>query len=106
KAAQGFLHHGDLENYLFCNNRLLRLYAEVMEFGKLDALHASLEKHLEAFGAKLNAKSLYTLGVSATYKRNNPEALRLFQESLKLALAEDNKKDICFAISGIAISHS
>jgi DNA-binding winged helix-turn-helix (wHTH) protein len=106
KAAEGFRFHGDLDNYLYCKNKLLRLYAETMEFEKLDALHVSLEKHLQTFGAKLNAKSLYTLGVSATYKRNNEEALRFFQESLKLALAEDNKKDICFAISGIAISHS
>ncbi len=106
KARQGFLELGEFNSYLRCQEKLLRLYAETMQFDKLDQLQISIEKKLASAGVKLNSRIHYTLGISATYRRQYDVALAHFQESLKLALAEDNKKDVCFAVSGLAITHS
>jgi tetratricopeptide (TPR) repeat protein len=56
-------------------------------------------------GFELNSKTYYTLALCASYKGQNETALEYLQKALAIALANDHKKDICYAINGLAICY-
>src|SRR5581483_9702137 len=57
-------------------------------------------------GFELSPRTYYTLGICAYYKKQYDVSLDYFQKALALALASDNKEEMCFAISGIAITYT
>ena len=57
-------------------------------------------------GFELNSKTYYTLSTCACYKAQYENALDYAQKSLKLALAQDSKEDICNSIFLIALIYS
>lgn len=105
EAAAGFFEEKNYEQYLTCQNYLLRMYAEREEAENIRATKERLQDLVLKEGFELNAKTYYTLGICASYKGQNDVALDYFQKSLAIALATDNKKDICFAINGLAITY-
>lgn len=102
-AAAGFFDERNLERYLKCQNYLLRMYAEQEEYDEIRITKERLQDLVLKEGFELNAKTYYTLGICAAYKGQNDVALDYFQKSLAIALAADNKPDICHAINGLAI---
>lgn len=105
KAAEGFYLERNFSRYLECQNRLLRLYAETKKNNELLAAKERLQDLVLKEGFELNAKTYYTLGICSSHKGQYDDALGYFQKSLAIALAEDNKNDICFAINGLAITY-
>lgn len=104
-AKEIFLKARQFEPYLECENQLLRIYAEKEKFDEIHEIKEKIQDLVLKEGLELNAKTFYTLAVGANYKGQNEAALEYFQKSLAMALASDNKKDICYAINGIAISY-
>jgi tetratricopeptide (TPR) repeat protein len=105
-AADGYFLERNFEQYLACQNRLLRLYAERGESDQIRVAKEKLQDLVLKEGFELNAKTYYTLGICASYKGQYDVALDYFQKSLAIALAEDNKPDICYAINGLGITYS
>ena len=106
KNAKEIFHKGrQFESYLECENQLLRIYAEQERFEEIHEIKEKIQDLVLKEGLELNAKTFYTLAVGASYKEQNELALEYFQKSLAIALASDNKKDICYAINGIAVSY-
>ncbi len=104
-AAEMFLQTREFESYLECQNQLLRIFAEQEQ---VDAIHAIKEKIQDLVlkeGLELNAKTFYTLALCTAFRGNHEAALEYLQKALAIALASDNKKDICYAINGIAICY-
>jgi tetratricopeptide (TPR) repeat protein len=105
EAAEIFLQKRDFENYLDCQNNLLRIYAEQESFEEVHKLKERIQDLVLKEGFELNAKTYYTLAICAAYRDQNETALDYLQKSLAIALGTDNKKDICYAINGIAICY-
>jgi tetratricopeptide (TPR) repeat protein len=104
-AASGFFDEHNYDLYLKCQNYLLRIYAEREEVENIRATKERLQDLVLKEGFELSAKTYYTLGICATYKGQFDVALDYFQKSLHIALACDNKPDICYAINGLAITY-
>jgi tetratricopeptide (TPR) repeat protein len=101
-AADGYFAERDFEKYLKCQNYLLRIFAERDEAEDIRATKERLQDLVLKEGFDLTAKTYYTLGICAVYKNQYDIALDYFQKSLSLALAVDNKEDICYAINALA----
>jgi len=84
---------------------LLRMYGELAEPEKINSIKEKLQDLVLNEGFELTSKTYYTLGVCTSYKGQHEVALDYFQKALSLALASDDKEDICCAISGIAITY-
>lgn len=104
-VAQRFFAEKNFEQYLKCQNYLLRIYAEREETENIRVTKERLQDLVLKEGFELNAKTYYTLGICAIYKDQDDIALDYFQKSLSLALASDNKEDICYAINALAIAY-
>ena len=95
----------DYEKYLKCQNHLLRMFAEREDADAINATKEALQDLVLKEGFELNAKTYYTLGICASYKNQFDVALDYFQKSLAIALAGDQKADICYAINGLAVTY-
>ncbi|MFZ4404443.1 MAG: winged helix-turn-helix domain-containing protein [Pseudobdellovibrionaceae bacterium] len=102
QAVEGFFQNKNYTQYLKCLNRILRIYAEREDFEKINQTKERLQDLVLKEGFELNSKTYYTLGICARYKGQTDSALDYFQKALTIALAQDNKEDICSAIFGIA----
>lgn len=105
EAAASYYEEKNFEQYLKCQNYLLRIYAEREESENIRVTKERLQDLVLKEGFELNAKTYYTLGICASYKGQYDVALDYFQKSLAIALAVDNKQDICYAINGLAITY-
>jgi tetratricopeptide (TPR) repeat protein len=105
EAADGYYSEKNFEQYLKCQNYLLRMFAEREESENIRASKERLQDLVLKEGFELNAKTYYTLGICASYKGQFDVALDYFQKSLAIGLAADNKSDICYAINGLAITY-
>ena len=105
EAAAVFFQERRFDLYLKCQNYLLRMHAEREEAEQIRATKERLQDLVLKEGFDLNAKTYYTLGICASYKGQFDFALDYFQKSLAIALASDDKPDICYAINGLAITY-
>lgn len=106
QAAEGFYAVRDFGSYLKCQNLLLRIHGEREEFEAIHQIKEKLQDLVMREGFELNSKTYYTLAVCATYKNQIELALDYAQKSLSLALATDNKEDICHSICALAYCYS
>ncbi len=104
-AAETYFEERNFEKYLKCQNTLLRMYAESEDVENIRLTKERLQDLVLKEGFELNAKTYYTLGICACYKDQYDIGLDYFQKSLSLALAYDNKEDICYAINALAINY-
>lgn len=91
------------DEFLKCQNFILRMYAEMEEFDKINAMKESLQDLVLNEGFELSSRTYYTLGLFTFYKEQYPMALDYFQKALQLGFAKDNKEDICHGIFGIGM---
>ncbi len=103
KASEGYFKLHSFDKYLDCQNKLLRSYAETENHEMINQTKETFQDLVLQEGFQLNAKTYYTLGLSASFKNQNQVALDYLQKSLEIALTENCKFDICYAINGIAI---
>ena len=87
-------------------NLLLRLYAETDQQEQISVTKENLQDFVLKEGIEISSRVYYTLGLSASYRGQEEVALEYLQKSLSLALASDNKEDMCYAISGLAIVYA
>jgi DNA-binding winged helix-turn-helix (wHTH) protein len=102
-ASTHFYDGRDFPGFLKCQNVLLRIYAEMEDVEKIEAIKESLQDLVLHKNVELNAKTYYTLALCASYKGQHTTALEFLEKSLALALSADNKEDICYAVHGLAI---
>ena len=105
RAADLFFREQDYPRYLKCQNALLRMHAEREDHVGIAAITTKLEELAQQPGFGIDSKTLYVLGVCASYRGQFGLALEHFQGALRSALAEDDKSDVCYAISGLAVTY-
>lgn len=103
EAAELFLATNDSQQYVNTINRLLRLYAETEQFDHINVIKEKLQDLVLKESIEPNSRTYYTLALCASYKDQLDTALEYLQKALAMALASDNKPDICYAISGFSI---
>ena len=91
--------------YLDSMNLILRMHAEREEFEAINLLKEKLQDLVLKEGFELSSKTYYVLAVCASYKGQQDTALDYLQKSLAIALQNDNKVDLCHAITGIALCY-
>jgi tetratricopeptide (TPR) repeat protein len=101
-AADGYFSDKNFSGYLRTMNLLLRIFAEMERFEDIHLTKEKLQDLVLKEGFELNSKTYYTLAVCAAYKSQNDTALDYLQKALAIALASDQKEDICHAIFGLA----
>ncbi|OFZ15470.1 MAG: hypothetical protein A2Z20_12320 [Bdellovibrionales bacterium RBG_16_40_8] len=106
KALEDALNQKNFAQYLKCNNALLRIYAEMENHAAIDELKEKLQTLVLKEKITLDAKTYYSLGLCASYRGQNKTALEFLEKSLAIALANDDKENICYAINGIAIVYT
>lgn len=106
EAANEYFSQRNFGEYLKCQNLILRMYAEREDFDDINATKEVLQDLVLKEGFELNAKTYYTLALCAAYKLQYDTSLEYLQKSLSIALATDNKVDMCYAICGLAICYN
>ncbi len=106
EAAKGYFVEKNYSQYLKCTNLLLRIYAEREQYEDVNLTKEKLQDLVLNEGFELNSKTYYTLAVCASYKGQTEVSMDYCQKALAIALAADNKEDICHAIFGLAISYA
>ncbi|WP_413289308.1 winged helix-turn-helix domain-containing protein [Bdellovibrio sp. HCB337] len=102
EASQGYFADKNFSGYLKAINLLLRIYAEMEMFDEIHQAKEKLQDLVLKEGFELSSKTYYTLAVCAAFKDQSDTALDYLQKALSIALASDNKEDICYAIFGLA----
>ncbi len=105
-ASKGYFAEKNFSKYLNCMNLLLRIYAETEQYEEINLAKEKIQDLVLKEGFELNSKTYYTLAVCASYKGQIDTAMDYLQKALALALAADNKEDICHAIFGLAMCYS
>lgn len=103
EAAQKSVSNKNFGEYLRCQNLLLRIYAEREDFDQIQKTKEFLQDLVLKEGFELSSKTYYTLALCASYKGQMETSLEYLQKSLSIALATDDKTDMCYAICGLAI---
>lgn len=103
QAEEGFYQNKNFDGYLQVVNRLLRIYAEMANYKAIDGYKEKLQNLVLKEKVRLDSRTYYTLGLTASYRGDDKVALEYLEKSLAQALANDEKENICFAIAGIAI---
>lgn len=106
ESADLFFESKDFENYVKAQNLLLRIYAETEQDDKITVIKEKLQDLVINQNLEPNSKTYYTLALCASYKGQQETAIDYLQKALNLALAKDNKVDICYAISGLTKVYS
>ncbi len=102
QASELFLHESKFDSFLDAQNILIRIYAELGNQEEVERLKEFLQDLVLKDNFELSPKTFYTLGLCADLKRQYSIAKEYFTKSLNLALKKNSKKDICYAIFGIA----
>ncbi|MCB0357258.1 MAG: hypothetical protein KDD40_09640, partial [Bdellovibrionales bacterium] len=106
QAAEIYYSEKNFDGYLKCLNLLLRMYAEMVDHQKITETKEKLQDLVVKEQVELNAKTYYSLGLCAAYKKQFKVALEYLEKSLAVALAKDHKEDICYAINGLCIVYT
>ncbi len=101
-ALAGFKIAKKMDFYLKCQNALLRLHAEALDFEAINSIKEEIQDFVIKDSLELTSQTYYTLGICAGYKEQVDLAVDYFGKSLGLAFKEENKEDMCHAIFGIA----
>jgi tetratricopeptide (TPR) repeat protein len=94
---------GDHRLFIKCHSLMIRMYTEMEDQKSVIHVRAALDAYLEREHVELSSIAHYTFALCASYKNNYKLALDHLEKALALALADDAKEDICYAVHGLAV---
>lgn len=92
----------DKSLYLKAANHALRCYAEFENDEGIVRLKDQLQDFIIKNQVQPTSRTFYTLALCSSYKGQPKQALEYLEKALALAMASDEKEDICYAINGLA----
>lgn len=94
--------HSDKSFYLKAANLALRCHAEIENEAGIVRLKDHLQGLIINNQVQPTSRTFYTLALCASYNGQPKQALEHLERALALAMASDEKEDICYAINGLA----
>jgi tetratricopeptide (TPR) repeat protein len=101
-AAHLYSEARDHRQFIKCLTLCLRMYAEMEDQAALQAVKDRLYDYVTREKIDLNSTTYYTLALVCSYRGEYAQALEYLEKALALALADDSKEDMCYAIHGLA----
>ncbi len=101
-AADGYAKLRDHKQFIKSLTLCLRMYAEMEDTKALQRVKERLYDYVSREKIELNSSTYYTLALAASFRNEFPLALEYLEKALALALADDSKEDMCYAIHGLA----
>jgi tetratricopeptide (TPR) repeat protein len=102
EASKLFAEARDHKHFIKCLTLCLRMYAEMENHKALQTVKDRLYDYVTRERIELNSTTFYTLALVCSYRGEYPQALEYLEKALALALSEDSKEDMCYAIHGLA----
>ena len=102
EASQIYAQLSDHKAFIKCLTLCLRMYAEMEDQKALQKVKDRLYDYVTREHIELNSTTYYTMALASSYKGEYAQALEHLERALALALAEDSKEDMCYAIHGLA----
>jgi tetratricopeptide (TPR) repeat protein len=102
EASKVYLGLNRIDRYLDCITLILRMHAERADFSEIYRIKESLQELVAQEHVELSSKTYYTLGICSVYEEQKEVAMDYFQKALAVALAHDQKRNLCHAIFGLA----
>ena len=102
KGAQLFSELREHKQFIRCLTLCLRMYAEMENHRALQQVKDRLYDYVTREKIDLNSTTYYTLALVCSYRGEYAQALEYLEKALALALADDSKEDMCYAIHGLA----
>src|SRR6185312_5437762 len=102
QAAEGYARHREHRQFIKCLTLCLRMYAEMEDTRALQRVKERLYDYVAREKMDLNSTTYYTLALASSYRGEFTQALEYLEKALALALADDCKEDMCYAINGLA----
>ena len=101
-AARAYSEARDHKQFIKCLTLCLRMYAEMEDHKSLHSVKDRLYDYVTREKVELNSTTYYTLALVCSYRSEHAQALEYLEKALALALANDSKEDMCYAIHGLA----
>jgi tetratricopeptide (TPR) repeat protein len=102
KACALFIENSQYPRYVETLNYILRIWVEQKGTSKIQE---AKEKLQDLVMKELSSRTHYILGLCSYYREGQEQvAIEYFQKALQIALENDGKTDMCYAIYGIANS--
>lgn len=105
QAAEIFLNDRQFDQYVQCVTLMLRLFAETEQRAKIASIKERLQDLIVRYNVQVTSRTYYTLALCAAYRDHNDEALEYLYKALSIALSQHDKTDLCYVISGFAITY-
>lgn len=106
KAEKEFLEMKNFSDFLKSSQKILRILAEKEDYKAVNAYKDKLQSLAVKEKISLDSKTYYVLALCSFFQGESEVALEYTEKALALALATDNKEDICYAIHGISIIYT
>lgn len=106
QAEKLALSQGQFQTYLKTLNLSLRMYAELEDDARIDQAKEKLQDLVLNQKITLSSRTYYALALCSSYKGQIDAAKDYAEKALSMALAADNKEDICYAISAMSIIYT
>jgi tetratricopeptide (TPR) repeat protein len=102
EAASLYQQQRDHKKFIKCLTLCLRMYAEMEDQKALEGVKVRLYDYVTREKIDLNSTTYYTLALVSSYRGEYAQALEFLEKALALALGDDSKEDMCYAIHGLA----
>lgn len=106
KLSDYYFEKKDFDKFLDCMVDLIKMYTERDECTKIIQLKERLQDLVLRDNFQLTSFTYYTLGVCEACKSNFSAAQDYFQKSLSIALKDNDKKNMSYAIAGLAYTYT
>jgi DNA-binding winged helix-turn-helix (wHTH) protein len=95
----------DHRQYFKCESLCMRMRSEMEDHAAVEAIKQRIQDYIKTSGEEMSSTTLYTLAAISAQENNNERAIEYLDKALAIALKNDNKEDMCFAIYGLAVSY-
>lgn len=106
EAAPLYAELKDHRQFMKCHTMCMRMYVEMENDAGVQKSREALQNYVAQENIGLSSIAYYTLALCESYEGQQTKALELLEKALEIALKDNSKEDMCYAIHGLAVVYS